>query len=103
MPVKKSAKKALRRDDTRAERNKNAKGQITYLVKQVMKSLKDNKLEDAKKTALETIRLIDKAENRNVFKKNTAARKKSSLMRHINTAGSKKPETDQTTTTATKK
>lgn len=102
MPVKKSAMKALRQDAKRAEHNKNVKGQITYLIKQTKKSLEDNKVEDAKKTAHEAVRLIDKAENRNIFKKNTAARRKSSLMKLINAAGAK-PKTDQKEVKETKK
>lgn len=83
MPNKKSAVKELRKSAKRAIRN--------YKIKKTIKdAIKDSKklLEAKEKSAIdkvkEAIKVLDKAATKKVIKKNTAARKKSSLMKKLN-------------------
>lgn len=83
MPNKKSAVKELRKSAKRAIRN--------YKIKKTIKdAIKDSKklLEAKEKSAVdkvkEAIKALDKAATKKVIKKNTAARKKSRLMKKLN-------------------
>ncbi len=83
MPNKKSAVKELRKSAKRAIRN--------YKIKKTIKdAIKDSKklLEAKEKSAIdkvkEAIKVLDKAATKKVIKKNTAARKKSRLMKKLN-------------------
>ncbi len=84
MPQKKSAKKALRQSRKRAERNKRVKLNIKYLIKQTEKAIKNNDKTKALEWYKKVQKAIDKATKSNIYKKNTAARKKSRLMKKIN-------------------
>lgn len=84
MPQKKSAKKALRQSKKRAERNKRVKLNIKYLIKQTEKAIKNNDKTKALEWYKKVQKAIDKATKSNIYKKNTAARKKSRLMKKIN-------------------
>ncbi len=84
MPQKKSAKKALRQSRKRAERNKRVKLNIKYLIKQTEKAIKNNDKAKALEWYKKVQKAIDKATKSNIYKKNTAARKKSRLMKKIN-------------------
>ena len=83
MPNKKSAVKELRKSAKRAIRN--------YKIKKTIKdAIKDSKklLEAKEKSAIdkvkEAIKVLDKAATKKVIKKNAAARKKSRLMKKLN-------------------
>ncbi len=83
MPNKKSAAKELRKAVKRSAQNKKVVGKLKDLVKTNLKQVKagdKNAKEDYKKT----IKAIDKAAKKGLIKKNTAARKKSKLMKKIN-------------------
>jgi small subunit ribosomal protein S20 len=84
MPIKKSAIKELRKTKKRTIANSNRKRKIRDTLKDIRKSLESQNIEEAKKMAQEVIKLIDKAEKRNIFHKNTAARKKSRILKAIN-------------------
>jgi len=83
MPNKKSAAKELRKALKRSAQNKKVLNRLKDSVKICLKQIKagdKNIKEDYKKT----IKAIDKAAKKGVIKKNTAARKKSKLMKKIN-------------------
>jgi len=84
MPIKKAAFKAVRQTKKRRVRNLQTKKALNSAIK-TSRGLVDNKKnEEAKKSILQTIRLLDKAVSKGTMKKNTAARKKSRLMKRLN-------------------
>lgn len=85
MPVKKSAMKTLRKDAKRVLRNHNVKIDVKTLLKKSRKAV-DEKTEKAVDLVKETIKKFDKAAQKGIIKKNTAARKKSRLMKRLNAA-----------------
>lgn len=87
MPIKKSAAKALRQSKKRAQRNQLIKNELDFLSRKLTKALTDNKLTDAQDWAKKLAKKIDKAVQKNILEKNTAARKKSRLMKRINQLG----------------
>jgi len=90
MPVKKSASKALRQDKARAERNKKIKTDIAALVRKVRKSIEKKDSAKASEWLKQVIKKIDKAAQKGIIKKNTAARKKSRLSQAVKSLASKK-------------
>ena len=84
MPQLKNAKKALRKSEKRAEHNQNVKANIHFLQKLTRKQAKEK---DAKseETLKKVIKAIDKAAQKGILKKNTAARKKSRLIKQAKT------------------
>ncbi len=81
MPIKKSAKKALRQSKRRAIANLKRKRATKDIVKKITKLVAAKKLDEAKKLIPLVYKALDKAAKTGVLKKNTAARKKSRLMR----------------------
>lgn len=79
MPIIKSAKKALRQNKTRKQRNLVWKKKIKDLEKNIKKLAKEQKFDDAKKVLPQYYKTVDKAVKNNVIKKNTGARKKSKV------------------------
>jgi len=84
MPNKKSAEKELRKTVKRNAANKKVSNKLKDLVKTNFKQIKagDKKV---KEDYTKTIKAIDKAAKKGIIKKNTASRKKSRLMKKINT------------------
>lgn len=72
MPVTKSARKKLRKDGKREDRN----DKVASLLKKLIKKAKKTPSE---KTVRETVALVDKAARHHLIHKNKAARIKSSL------------------------
>jgi len=85
MPIKKSAIKALRQDKKRAEYNKKIKSDLVALIKKVNKAVEKKDKAKAQDWLKQVIKKIDKAAQKKVIKKNTAARKKSRLSKAVNT------------------
>ena len=83
MPVKKSAKKTLRKDKKRAFRNQNVKLEAKILIKKTRKAI-DSKAKEAQELVKKTIKKLDKAAQKGIIKKNTVARKKSRIMKRLN-------------------
>ncbi len=77
----KSAKKRIKVNETKRLRNKAALSKINTLVKKVHNA--ENK-SDAEKVLKETVSAVDKAVSKGRLHKNTAARKKSSLTKFVN-------------------
>jgi len=84
VPIQKAAFKALRKAHKRHQRNSRTKRRIQENIKEMLQTLETNNKTD-EKLLKKTISLIDKAARKNILKKNTAARKKSRLMKRLNT------------------
>lgn len=84
MPNKKSAEKELRKNIKRKAANKQVSVKLKRLTKNNLKQIAagDNQV---KEDYRQTVQVIDKAAKKGIIKKNTAARKKSRLMKKINT------------------
>jgi small subunit ribosomal protein S20 len=83
MPITKSAKKALRSSKGKRMFNLRRKSNMQSVVKEYRKFLSANKIEEAKKLIPKLQKAIDKAAKKGVIKKNTAARKKSRLVKKL--------------------
>ena len=87
MPIKKSAKKALRQTKRRTVKNQ----AVRVSVKKALKELKKKIAAKDKKAAAELMpraaKVLDKAAKVNVIKKNAVARYKSRLQKAINKIG----------------
>ncbi|HOK35345.1 MAG TPA: 30S ribosomal protein S20 [Candidatus Pacearchaeota archaeon] len=79
MPITKSAKKALRQNKTRKQRNLFWKKEMKKLEKKIKKLVEEKKIDEAKKILPQYYKMVDKATKNNVIKKNTGARKKSKV------------------------
>ena len=80
----KSTKKRMRQNVVRRDRNRTKRSQLRTQIKKLREAID----EGDKKVSLEelepTISLIDKMVNKHILHKNTAARYKSRLTRHVN-------------------
>ncbi len=85
MPNLRNAKKALRQSERRRVRNKAAKEHIAYLFRRVRKALEAKDADNVKAWLPKALKAVDKAAGKGILKKNTAARKKSRLMKKANT------------------
>ena len=83
MPIKRSAAKALRQSKKRAERNKKVKANIDWLKRQFLKAIAAKKKKEATGFYTKLQKALDKAVQKGVFKKNTAARSKSRLFKKL--------------------
>jgi len=83
MPITKSAKKALRQNKRRREKNLRRLNVLKDTVKKIKKLVEAKKTEEALKLLPLAYKAIDKACKTGVIKKNTAARKKSRITKLI--------------------
>ena len=83
MPNTRSAAKRLRQTKKQSDRNQQVKLNITYIFKQVRKSVEAKDKAQAQEWAGKFQKAIDKAVQNGVYHKNTAARKKSRLMAKV--------------------
>ncbi|QQS21144.1 MAG: 30S ribosomal protein S20 [Candidatus Moraniibacteriota bacterium] len=79
MPIKNSAKKYMRVTARKTVRNKGVKGVAKSAIKKTREAVKANDIDTAQKELRLAIKSLDKAAEKNIIKKNTAARKKSRL------------------------
>ena len=79
MPITKSAKKALRQSLRHRARNIKRFRAIEQAVKHIKKAAAAQRLDEARALLPAAYKAIDKAAQRKVIEKNTAARKKSRL------------------------
>jgi len=84
MPQLKQSAKRLRQSIKRGQKNKIVKDSLEYLFRQFKKSIIANDKAKAEDWSTKLIKAIDKAAQKNIIKKNTAARKKSRLMKKVN-------------------
>jgi len=87
MPIKKAGFKAVRQSKKSTARNSRIKEQLKKSIKISRKMVDDKKADEAKAEILKTVRMIDKATSKGILKKNTAARKKSRLMKKLKGLG----------------
>jgi small subunit ribosomal protein S20 len=83
MPIKKSAKKALRQNPKRKAKNLIYKNKIKSLAKEVKGLISQKKTKEAKELLPQVYKILDKAAKVGVIKKNTANRKKSRITKLI--------------------
>ena len=79
MPIKKSAKKYMRVSAKKALRNKVVRGVYRGAIKKTRQAVADKKVKAAQEWLKKSIKALDKATQKKVLKKNTAARYKSRL------------------------
>ena len=84
MPNKKSAIKALRQSAKRAVRNLKIKKNIKSVIKESQKIIGLKEKDKAGEKVKAAIKAIDKAVQKKIIKKNSGARKKSRLMKKLN-------------------
>ncbi len=81
MPITKSAKKALRGSKKKRVFNLRKKNKMQSVIKEYKKLVSAKKTDEAKKLIPELQKAIDKAKKKGIIKKNTAARRKSHLVK----------------------
>jgi small subunit ribosomal protein S20 len=86
MPIKQSAKKYMRVTDRKTVRNKKIKGVFRNAIKKTREAVSAGKIEEAGEWLKKAIKGLDKAAQKRVIKKNTAARKKSRLNATVKSA-----------------
>ncbi len=79
MPIKKSAKKYMRVTDRKTLKNRAAKGVFKSAIKKTNEAVTKGDIAEAQKWLKAAQKALDKAAQKDVIKKNTAARKKSRL------------------------
>ena len=84
MPQTNSAKKELRKIKKRTVRNQVVKNNLDYLFRHFKKAIENGDKSKAKELSKKLIKSLDKASKRNIVHKNKAARKKSSVMKKLN-------------------
>lgn len=87
MPIKRSAKKALRQTIKRTARNKAVKVKIKKLETRLKREIAAKKKKEAAVLMSEFAQALDKAAKNHIFAKNSAARYKSRLQQAINKIG----------------
>jgi small subunit ribosomal protein S20 len=85
----KSAIKQNRQAEKRRVRNAAVRSTVRTAVKSTRTAIEGGQAEQARESVLRTIQVLDKAATKGVIHKNTAARKKSRLMRQLNALGSR--------------
>lgn len=89
MPIKKSAKKYMRQTATRTGQNKIVKGVVKSAIKKTREAVAGGDQAVAKEWLQKAQKALDKAAQKKVIKKNTAARKKSRLSALVKKAAQK--------------
>lgn len=87
MAITKSARKALRQNIKRRERNLIYRNKIKDLIKEARFLVAQKKTKEAKNLLPQVYKVLDKAAKTGVIKKNAAARKKSRITKLVNKAG----------------
>lgn len=88
MPNIRAAVKSLRQTKKRTARNTKIKAGVEIALRQARKAIA-SKNSEAKKLVTQAIKLLDRSVQKNVLKRNTAARLKSRLMMALNKIGKK--------------
>ncbi|MCM8820316.1 MAG: 30S ribosomal protein S20, partial [Candidatus Omnitrophica bacterium] len=89
MPQRKSAKKELRKNLKRRQRNLLFKKQIFLTIKKFKKALNNKDIPSAKVALNEVYKILDKAVSKKILHQKNAARKKSKLTKFFNSLNSK--------------
>jgi len=83
MPIKKSAKKYMRITVSKTAKNAKIKGTFRSAIKKTVEAAAKGSAEDAKTWFKKSAQALDKAEQKKLIGKNTAARKKSRLNKFV--------------------
>ena len=83
MPIKKSAKKALRQTKKRTVKNRTVKVGVKRVLKELKKKIAAKDTKGALELMPQVAKVLDKAAKVNVIKKNAAARYKSRLQKAV--------------------
>ena len=86
MPNTKSAAKRLRQNVARRLRNRSVKSALRTQLRKVREALKAGDVSKAEEEYREAARKLDRAGQRNIIHRNTAARTKSRLQKRIKAA-----------------
>ena len=84
-----SAKKRVRQNAKRRAVNRARKSQVRTQTRHVESALKSGDVAAAEQEFTKAVKKLDKAASASTMHKNTAARKKSQLARHLNTLKAK--------------
>ena len=84
MPNKQASIKDLRKSTKRAKHNLRIKTHVKHLIKKSAEVVADKKLAEAKDLIRIMQQAVDKAAKRGIIDKNKASRKKSQLMKKLN-------------------
>lgn len=84
VPIKKSAKKALRQSLKRKIRNLKKKREIRDLTKEIKNLISKKKIKESSVLLPKVYKALDKAAETGVIKESRAARKKSSIAKELN-------------------
>lgn len=84
MPNHKSAEKRVRQTEKRNEVNTRNKSRLRTQIKKLRAALASSDKTQTQELLMPTISVIDKAVNKGILHKNTAARYKSRLTKHVN-------------------
>ncbi len=87
MPITTSAKKALRSSFNKREFNVVKKDLVNKTVKQFKKLVSEKKIKEAKEQMKNVQKILDKSVKTGLLKLNTAARKKSRLVKMLKKLG----------------
>ena len=79
-----AAEKSDRQTEKRRLRNRMVKSKTKTLVKDLIGLVEEKKKDDAKKAYAQLSSFLDKAVNKGIYKRNTAARKKSRMSLLLN-------------------
>ena len=90
MPIKKSAKKYMRVTKRKTAKNKMVKGVLKSAIKKTREAVAAGNATEAQKWLKDSIKSLDKAAQKKVIKKNTAARRKSRLNKLVKKLAVKK-------------
>ena len=82
----KSAKKAMRVQSTKAERNRPIRSAVKTAVTKARKLIQENDMDAAKAAVKDATIILDKAAQKGVIHPNNAARRKSRLVKQLNGA-----------------
>jgi small subunit ribosomal protein S20 len=89
MPIKKAARKYMRVTERKTEKNRKLKGAFRSAMKATKVALAANEIDKAQENLKKSIKALDKAVQKKVIYKNTAARMKSRLNKLVKTAAKK--------------
>ncbi|PIR73187.1 MAG: 30S ribosomal protein S20 [Candidatus Moranbacteria bacterium CG10_big_fil_rev_8_21_14_0_10_35_21] len=89
MPIKKAAKKYMRVTARKTAKNLKIKGLFKSAIKKTNEAIAKKDLAKAQEWFKKTAQLLDKATDKNILHKNTAARKKSRLNKLLKTLAGK--------------
>lgn len=86
LPEKKSSRKSIRSSERKRQRNITWKSELKTRAKKVAALLDENRPDETQVLSRELISRYDKAANKGIIRKKTAARKKSRLAKKIHQA-----------------